>query len=224
VTSPSIPTWRGGTACSWLGADVEIVEVGADPAAAVAAAVEVLRAGRVVVIPTDTVYGIAASPMTGGTEELFALKGRPPGQPLAVLADSHTQVSDIADLTETGRHLAGAHWPGPLTLVLPRRPGLGFELGDGEEAATIGVRVPDHALPRALALEVGPIATTSANRHGEDTPSTAAEAAGALTGPPTLVLDGGPCAGGASTVVDCTGPEARILREGPLTAAALGLT
>ena len=75
-----------------------------------------------------------------------------------------------------------------------------------------------------LALEVGPIATTSANRHGEASPHTAAEAAAALDGEPSLVLDGGPCAGGASTVVDCTRAAPTILREGPLTAAELGLS
>ena len=203
---------------------MRVVEVAADPAGAVAAAAGVLRAGGVVLIPTDTVYGIAALPTTVGTAELFALKGRPPDQPVAVLADSRPQVDDVADLSEAAHDLADRFWPGPLTLVVPRRPGLRFELGDGEEAPAIGVRVPDHALPRALALEAGPIATTSANRHGEATPSLAAEAAAALVAEPALVLDGGLCAGGASTVVDCTTPDPRVLREGPLTAADLGLS
>jgi len=203
---------------------VRILDVAADPAVAVAAATEVLRAGGVVVIPTDTVYGIAASPLADSTAELFRLKGRPPDQPVAVLTDSPTQVDDIADVPEVARRLAGRHWPGPLTLVVPRRPGLGFDLGDGEDAPSIGVRVPDHALPRALALEVGPIAVTSANEHGEATPTAAADAAAALAAEPALVLDGGTLQASASTVVDCTGPEPRVLREGPLTAAELGLS
>jgi tRNA A37 threonylcarbamoyladenosine synthetase subunit TsaC/SUA5/YrdC len=84
-------------------------------------------------------------------------------------------------------------------------------------SATVGVRVPDHELVRALAAHVGPLATTSANRHGRPTPPTARDAARALSAPPGLVVDGGPCEGTASTVVDATGDEPVILREGPIT-------
>ena len=112
-------------------------------------------------------------------------------------------------------------WPGPLTLVLRRRPGLAWDLGD--PADTVGVRLPDHDLVLALAEAVGPLATTSANRHGEPTPVTAAEAAAALAGAPDLVVDGGPCAGEASTVLDATGPEPVVLRPGPIAVTDLGL-
>jgi tRNA threonylcarbamoyl adenosine modification protein (Sua5/YciO/YrdC/YwlC family) len=114
--------------------------------------------------------------------------------------------------------LAAAHWPGPLTMVLRRRPGLGWRLG--EPTDTIGVRCPDHDLVRALAARVGPLATTSANRHGLPTPSSALEAAGQLLGPVDLVLDGGPLYGTPSTVVDLTGEAPRVLRQGAVVIGA----
>jgi L-threonylcarbamoyladenylate synthase len=194
----------------------------------VARAAGVLRAGHIVVVPTDTLYGLAALPsMTGATETLFALKGRGTDVPVAVLCASAAQALELADpagLSDAVRRIAGRLWPGPLTLVLPRRPGLGYALG--EPTATIGVRCPDHTLVRALAAEVGPLATTSANRHGEPTPPTAAEAAALFGTGVGLVLDGGRCAGAASTVVDATGggptgARWRVLREGALSLADL---
>jgi tRNA threonylcarbamoyl adenosine modification protein (Sua5/YciO/YrdC/YwlC family) len=201
----------------------EVIDVGGDvpPVAAVAKAADALRAGEVVVLPTDTVYGVAALPtVPGATDRLFALKGRGADVPLAVLCAEAGQALALADPaavaagTDVAR-IAAALWPGPLTLVLPRRPGLGYALG--EPAATIGVRCPDHALVRAVAAEVGPIATTSANRHRQPTPPTAAAVADALGAGVALVLDGGPCAGTPSTVVDATGPSWRVLRAGDLT-------
>jgi tRNA threonylcarbamoyl adenosine modification protein (Sua5/YciO/YrdC/YwlC family) len=191
--------------------------------AAVARAAAVLRDGRVVAVPTDTVYGIAALPtVPGATGRLFELKGRGADVPVAVLCADAAQALALAEpstLGEDVRRIAERLWPGPLTLVLDRRPGLGWELGRPGE--TVGVRCPDHALVRALAGEVGPIATTSANRHGEPTPATAAGVARALAGDrgdgPALVLDGGPCAAPPSMVVDATGSTWRVLREGEIT-------
>jgi L-threonylcarbamoyladenylate synthase len=187
---------------------------------AITAAADALRRGLVVALPTDTVYGIGALPsVPGATDRLFALKGRSTDVPLAVLCADAGQALGLADEAEVGEdvhRIAGRLWPGPLTLVLPRRPGLGYQLG--EPAATVGVRCPDHDLVRALAREVGPIATTSANRHGEPTPPTAAEVA-ALFGEGdgvAVVLDGGRCAAPPSTVVDATGPSWRVLRQGEL--------
>ena len=117
--------------------------------------------------------------------------------------------------------LAAAHWPGPLTMVLPRRPGLGWALG--EPAGTIGLRCPDHHLVRALAARVGPLATTSANRHGQPTPGSAVEAADQLLGPVDLVIDGGALSGTPSTVVDVTGEVPRVLRQGGVVIDAPGL-
>lgn len=179
-----------------------------------------LRAGEAVVVPTDTLYGLAALPtVPGAVDRLFVLKGRPADMPIAVLVAGLEQVEALADLSAAARRLAEAFWPGPLTMVLPRKEGVDLPLG--EPHATIGVRWPDHAVIAALAAEVGPLATTSANRTGEPTPATAAEAAASLTGPVAVALDGGPCAGTASTVVDLTGDDLRILREGEITESAL---
>jgi tRNA threonylcarbamoyl adenosine modification protein (Sua5/YciO/YrdC/YwlC family) len=129
------------------------------------------------------------------------------------------QAEQVGELPEWARPMVQRWWPGPLTLVLRRRAGLAWDLG--EPAATVGVRVPDHDLIRAVAAQVGPLATTSANRHGQATPPTAAAAAGALARPPDLTVDGGPCEGTASTVVDATGDEPLVLREGPIAAEDL---
>ena len=103
-------------------------------------------------------------------------------------------------------------WPGALTLVLPARPGLAADLGDDD--ATIGLRCPDHPVPLALCEAVGPLATTSANRHGEPTLTTAADVLATFGDAVAVVLDGGTCTGSPSTVVDCTGVEPKLLREG----------
>jgi L-threonylcarbamoyladenylate synthase len=178
------------------------------------AAVAALRAGEIVVVPTDTVYGIAVDPTRpGATDRLFAVKARPTDVPLPILAaDADQAFSLAADVSPVARRLAEACWPGGLTIVLPRRAGLDFDLG-GADDATIGVRVPDHAVPRALARAVGPLATTSANLHGRPTPETAAGVAAELAGV-AVVLDGGRCAGAPSTVVVCTGDDWRVVREG----------
>ncbi|HZM29820.1 MAG TPA: L-threonylcarbamoyladenylate synthase [Acidimicrobiales bacterium] len=189
----------------------------------VAQAVAALRARGVVALPTDTVYGLAALPRSAEhTGQLFALKGRADDVPVAVLCASADQALGLADpdrVNDDVRRMAARLWPGPLTLVLARRPGLGYALG--EPAATVGVRCPDHPLVRALAAEVGPLATTSANLHGEPTPPTAEGVAAVFGGGVALVLDGGPRGGTPSTVVDCTGPEWRVLRAGEIGEADL---
>lgn len=194
-------------------------EVDADLVDRLAAA---LLAGDAVVLPTDTVYGLAALPtVPGATARLFALKDRRPDAALAVLvADPDAAIALAAPLAPPLRRVAARLWPGPLTLVLPRGPAAaGWDLGG--DPSTIGVRCPDHVLVRAVTARVGPIATTSANRHGAPTPPTAAEAAAALTGPVAVVADGGRLDGTASTVVDATGPGWRVLREGPISLAAV---
>jgi L-threonylcarbamoyladenylate synthase len=184
-------------------------------------AVRLLRAGQAVVVPTDTVYGIAVRPTApGATDLVFAVKGRPSDVPLALLAASIDQVPDLAELPEPGtgvRRLIERLWPGPLTVVLPRAAG-GRHLDLGGDGRTIGVRCPDHELVRALATELGPLAVTSANRHGEPTPATAAEVGAALPGV-ALVLDGGSRAGLPSTVVDGTDPSLPVLRQGAIPAS-----
>jgi len=196
--------------------------VGPDPVV-VARAAALLRAGEAIVLPTDTVYGLAALPtVRGATDRLFALKGRGVDVPIAVLCRDVDQALTLADPGRVGpevRRIAERLWPGPLTLVLPRRPGPALALG--HPATTVGVRCPDHDLVRALAAEVGPLATTSANRHGETTPPTAEAVVRGLgdLGGVALVVDGGPCAGAPSTVVDATGASWRLLREGTVRLA-----
>jgi L-threonylcarbamoyladenylate synthase len=177
-----------------------------------------LRAGQVLALPTDTVYGLAALPsVAGATAGLFALKGRSADTPLAVLcasADEALALADPAAVDDRVRRLAARLWPGPLTVVLPRRPGLGYELG--EPPTTVGVRCPDHHLIRALAAAVGPLATTSANLTGQPTPATAAGVDALFGRAVGLVLDGGVCSAPPSAVVDATGPGWRLLRGGAL--------
>ena len=188
------------------------------------AAEAALRGGEVIVMPTDTVYGVAVDPrMPGAVDRLFALKRRPRDMPLAVLVASEEQAAACADLASAhpgARAALRRFWPGGLTLVLPRAVGFGVDLGAAPD--TVGVRCPDHPVPRALASRVGPLATTSANLSGQETPATAGGVAAQLELPAdVVVLDDGPCAGAPSTVVDLTGPEPRLLREGTVPWAEL---
>lgn len=184
--------------------------------AGVAAAVEVLTAGGVIVIPTDTVYGLAArAGDDDAVARLFALKGRRADVPIAVLCARATDALALAaPVTDPVRSAAARHWPGPLTLVVARRPDLNWNLG--EPAATIGMRCPDHAFVTAVAAAVGPLATTSANRHGEPTPATAVAAAESLTGLVDLVVDGGTVTGTPSTVINVAVTPPVVLRQGEL--------
>jgi L-threonylcarbamoyladenylate synthase len=182
----------------------------------VATAVDALRRGDAVVLPTDTVYGLAvAMSVPGATKQLFALKDRPAHVPVAVLVGSLAQALELVEPPSPAvMRVLKALWPGPLTVVLRRRSDVVAELGG--DGVTVGVRCPDHALIAALASQVGPLATTSANRHGSPTPTTAAGAAAALAADVALVLDGGPCDGLPSTVVDGTDPALPVLRAGPI--------
>jgi len=105
-------------------------------------------------------------------------------------------------------------WPGGLTIILPRLSGVDIVLGNGAGGPTVGVRCPDHAVPRQLCAEVGPLATTSANLHGEATPPTAEEVRALFGDALAVVVDGGRCEGSPSTVVDCTGERPVLVREG----------
>lgn len=188
------------------------------------AAEAVLLGGGTVVLPTDTVYGLAALPsVAGATDQLFALKDRAADHPLAVLVADADQALTLC-VPPPSTVLAWMHsiWPGPLTVVLERSDlALGLALGSGR--STIGVRCPGHPFLRELAARVGPLATTSANRSGQPTPVDAAAAAASLTAPVGLVVDGGPAGTVASTVVGATTDPPRILRLGEVTAAMLGL-
>jgi L-threonylcarbamoyladenylate synthase len=179
--------------------------IAADDPTALGVAEATLRAGEPIVVPTDTVYGLASLPSS--IDALYALKGRPESVPIAVLVESLDQAASIVAMSGVAGRLARAFWPGPLTIVRPRIDGEG----------TLAVRCPDHAFIHLLANGLGPLAVTSANRHGEPTPTGARDAAASLMGDVALVVDGGPCRGEASTVVDATGLQLVIIRTGAIT-------
>jgi L-threonylcarbamoyladenylate synthase len=185
------------------------------PAEAIDAAVSALRRGDIIGLPTDTVYGLAADPWhSGASDRLFLVKGRPRNVELPLFVAGPEQAEELtSNLPPIAERLMEAFWPGPLTIVLPRRPDLAADLG--EDDATIGLRCPAHPVPLALCAQFGPFATTSANRHGQPPAVEAAALAEDLPGV-ELVLDAGRCAGEASTVVDATGEVLKLLRAGCL--------
>jgi L-threonylcarbamoyladenylate synthase len=188
-------------------------------------AVDTLRAGGIVALPTDTVYGLAVGLETrAGVEALFAAKARPADKAVMVLADGPDQVADLVTWPRAARALAEL-WPGGLTLVLPLRDRGVVPAALTGGTATLGVRVPDHPTPRALARAVGPLPTTSANPSGEPPALTAGAVAASLGGRIDLVIDGGPSAGGVpSTVVDCSIDRPVILRPGAIAAEQIAAT
>jgi L-threonylcarbamoyladenylate synthase len=190
--------------------------VGFDDDGALDAAAEALDDGLVVGLPTDTVYGLAARvDRQAGIAAVFAAKGRPPDVALPVLVGRWRQVHEVASTwPRQASMLAARFWPGPLTVVVPARPDVGRAVGG--DGRTVGIRRPAHRGVRALCQLAGPLAVTSANRHGERPCTTAAEVAAAFFPDRSvaLVLDGGPCDGEPSTVVDCTVSPPVCLREG----------
>jgi L-threonylcarbamoyladenylate synthase len=187
------------------------------------AAVAALSDGRIVGVPTETVYGLAVLPTMGPLRALVAAKGRDPGKGIAVLVDGLDQLTGVLAVPPAAVRLAERFWPGALTLVLPVREGLELpELLTGGRT-TLGVRLPDHSVPRALARRLGPLAVSSANRSGQPDALTAAELLAAVGDAPALVLDDGPVRGGrASSVVEVPldGPVT-ILREGAIDRATI---
>lgn len=192
------------------------------------AAIDALRGGGVVALPTDTVYGIAVALSTpDGIERLFAAKGRPPDKAISVLVDGLDQLDGLALIPRAAGVLGRAGWPGGLTIVLPLRPAIvGTLLPASLTAgtATLGVRVPAHPCPRALARALGPLPTTSANRSGEPDALDATAVEASLGPALDLIVDGGRTRGSVpSTVVDCATADglARVLRVGALAPSVL---
>lgn len=188
--------------------------------AGIARALEALRAGAPVAFPTETVYGLGADAASEpAVRAVFERKGRPAWNPLIVHVDGAPMARTVvADWPERAAKLADRFWPGPLTLVLEKAPGVPDIVTAG--GPTIAVRAPDHPVALRLIGAFGaPLVAPSANRSGAVSPTTAAHVEAAF--PDILILDGGACRGGIeSTVVDLTGP-ARILRPGLIGAAAL---
>lgn len=185
-------------------------------------AVDALRAGALVVLPTDTVYGIAARPDDrAATARLFDAKRRPPDLELPVLVADIGAAESVAVLDERARVLAARWWPGALTLVVRRGPSSEAWALGGDDA-TVGLRVPDDPLARSLLALIGPLAVSSANRSGEPTPSTCqgvVEVFGALVD--VYLCTEAQLGGRASTVVDLAHGAARILREGAIPGDAV---
>jgi tRNA threonylcarbamoyl adenosine modification protein (Sua5/YciO/YrdC/YwlC family) len=178
---------------------------------------EALAGGRVIGIPTDTVYGLACLPdKPAAVARIFELKKRGRDLSIPVLC------ADIRQAAQLGRlpAWAGRAWPGATTLVVRRTAASGpWDLGD--DARAIALRVPDHPLVQGLAAELGPIATSSANLHGEATPDTAEGVLEVFGSAIELVVDGGRTRGRSSTVVDCRVTRPRILRQGDVQLGSL---
>lgn len=184
---------------------------------AVPQALEVLENGGLVAFPTDTVYGVGALAFdAAAVESIYAAKDRPVEKAIPVLIGGPEDLDKVtAEVPPIAAKLAARFWPGPLTLVVPKHPNLPDVVST---SPTVGVRVPDHPVAQALLRAAGPMAVTSANISGEDSPKTAEGVSRQLNGRIPLILDGGETPGGVpSTVVNCLGTEPVILREGPVT-------
>ena len=186
------------------------------------AAMAAIRRSELVVLPTDTVYGIAADAFTPfAVDSLLAAKGRGRDMPVPVLVSSREMAEALfASMPDEGRALADRFWPGPLTLISQHGAGLAWDLG--ETRGTVAVRMPDHPIALALITETGPLAVSSANRSGALPASTAAEAQAQLDDDVAVYLDGGPSGEPVpSTIVDLTADPPRVLRLGALAVTDL---
>ncbi len=183
---------------------------------ALPAALKLLRAGELVAFPTDTVYGIGTLAFNAnGAVKIYAAKERSPDKALPILLADDKDFEKVAiNIPEIAVKLAKAFLPGALTLILPKHPDIPEAVSSLD---TVGVRIPDHDFTRALLRAAGPMAVTSANISGGNSPISAKEVYAQLNGRLPLILDGGISAGGIpSSVVDCTGESIRILREGAI--------
>jgi L-threonylcarbamoyladenylate synthase len=180
-------------------------------------AARLLRDGRLVAFPTETVYGLGADATNGrAVAAIFEAKGRPRFNPLIVHVASLAAAEELAEMTPAARRLAGEFWPGPLTLVLKRREGSSLSELVSAGLATVAIRVPDHPIARALLAAVDlPLAAPSANKSGRVSATQAQHVAADLGASVAMILDGGPTAHGIeSTVLDATGDKVALLRPG----------
>jgi L-threonylcarbamoyladenylate synthase len=184
---------------------------------AIARAARLLRDGELVAFPTETVYGLGGDATSEtAVARIFAAKGRPRFNPLIVHVPGLEEAEPLAAFDERAREAADRFWPGPLTLVLPRRPDSGLSLLAGAGLDTVALRAPAHPVARQLLRAAGkPIAAPSANRSGRVSPTTAAHVAAEFGAGLGLILDGGACPVGLeSTILDLTGPVPVLLRPG----------
>jgi L-threonylcarbamoyladenylate synthase len=196
---------------------MKTIVIPANSDVAISRALETLKRSSLVAFPTDTVYGVGALVFdAGAVESIYAAKDRPVEKAIPILIGGAEDLDKVTSgVPPIAAKLAARFWPGPLTLIVPKHP----HLPDVVSATpTIGVRVPDHPVARSLLTAAGPMAVTSANISGNDSPKTAEEVSRQLNGRISLILDGGETPGGVpSTVVNCLGTEPVILREGPVT-------
>jgi len=194
----------------------------AQRAEGVAAAAGAVKSGRLVVLPTDTVYGIGADAFdSDAVTALLAAKGRGRDMPVGVLVGSWHTIEGLAHaVPQSARELIRAFWPGALSLVVRQAPSLQWDLGDAR--GTVMLRMPLHPVAIELLRETGPMAVSSANVSGRAAAVTAEEARQQLGDLVQVYLNGGPAPQqAASTIVDLTGPVPRVLREGPIGAEAV---
>ncbi|QAY68820.1 L-threonylcarbamoyladenylate synthase [Xylanimonas protaetiae] len=189
--------------------------------AAIDEAVNAVRRGGLVVLPTDTVYGVGAEAFDAdAVAAIGTAKGRADGTPPPVLVPDLRTLDGLAtDVSADARALAAAFWPGALTLVLRAQPSLQWDLGDSR--GVVALRVPDHPAALALLRRTGPLAVTGAQRAGQPAPRDAAAAREQLGDAVAVYLDGGAVPGGGSTVVDATVTPPRLVRAGAIDLARL---
>ncbi len=195
------------------------VDPGAPQRDAIDEAAKWIRAGSVVAIPTDTLYGLAADPFnTGAVARVFVVKGRAAARALPLIAADAAQIArHLGALPEMAMRLADHFWPGPLTMLMPAAAALAPDLSGG--TGKVGVRVPADPIARAVCAACGhPVTATSANVSGEPAPATADQVERMLGDRIEFLLDAGPTRGGApSTIVDVTDREPRLVRAGAIS-------
>jgi L-threonylcarbamoyladenylate synthase len=185
---------------------------------AIEAASLAIQRGELVVLPTDTVYGVAADAFDpAAVRSLLAAKGRGREMPPPVLVSAASTIDALAvNIPDYARALVDAFWPGPLTLVCHQQSSLQWDLGDTR--GTVAVRMPDHDIALEILERTGPLAVSSANRTGMPAATDADQAMEMIGEEVAVIVDGGTSPGGAaSTIVDATGPQGRILRRGALS-------
>ena len=197
---------------------IEIISDLKESSAVFAEAGEIIRSGGLVAFPTETVYGLGANGLDAeACAKIYEAKGRPSDNPLILHVADRAMIDCAATVTEMAERVLAAFAPGPVTVILPKRDAVPPSVTGGR--STVGIRMPDNDVARALIRAAGaPIAAPSANRSGRPSPTTATAVFADMDGKIPLVLDGGPCRFGVeSTIVDCTGERAEILRPGAVT-------
>jgi L-threonylcarbamoyladenylate synthase len=191
------------------------------PASEIGQAFEILKSGGLVAFPTDTVYGLGALAFDNeAIESIYKAKNRPIEKAIPVLIAEVDDLEKVADeVPDMARIFAARFWPGPLTCIVPKKQTLPPAVS---ATSTVAIRIPDHREARALLRAAGPMAVTSANISGHQSPVTAQQVYEQLRGRIPLILDGGVTPGGVpSTLVNCTGMQPKIMREGPVSLEAL---